>query len=140
MNVVRAIVAAGASLIFPGAGHALIREWSRALLFSGLFILSVWVFLPVDELTAAVSSGAFADVPGILETETSMIDQFMFTLVVVFAAFDAGLSALGLAQRSGGTGSEPTCPYCRKPLDEDLAFCHWCTTPLESDGEESASS
>jgi predicted amidophosphoribosyltransferase len=24
-----------------------------------------------------------------------------------------------------------TCPNCGKELDEDIDFCHWCTTQLE---------
>lgn len=131
MTWIRALVAAGLSIFLPGAGHALIRDWGRAIVFAGLFVTATVIFLPGDAWTA-VSTGSYADVPGILETEMTVLAQFTLAFLVLFAAIDAGLQALGLTQRPSQETNEPSCPNCGKTLDVDLEFCHWCTARLDS--------
>ena len=131
MNWMRALAAAGLSLLVPGAGHALVRAWGRALIFFSLFIASIALLFPVEALWDAAGDGAVTDVPGIVEAETSIIAQFTVWFLVLFAAIDAGFHALGLSQGPGGGDDGPSCPQCGKPLDDDLSFCHWCTTRLD---------
>lgn len=144
MTWIRALAAAGLSIFLPGAGHALIRDWGRAIVFAGLFAAALVVFLPGEQLWTAVSAGSYAAVPDILETETTMLAQFTLSFLALFAAIDAGIQALGLAPGQGrgasrpGAADEPTCPNCGKTLDEDLDFCHWCTTRLEPEADETA--
>ena len=133
MTWIRALAAVGLSIFLPGAGHALIRDWARAAVFAGLFVASLVIFLPLDQLWAASADGAYMDVPEILEAETTMLEQFTIMFLTLFAAIDAGFQAMGLTQSRGRSESSdvPTCPACGKPLDTDLEFCHWCTTRLE---------
>lgn len=141
MNWMRALVAAGLSLLLPGAGHVLVRAWGRALIFFSLFLASIALLFPVEALWNAAADGAVTDVPGIVDAETSIIAQFTVWFLVLFAAIDAGFHALGLAQGPSGDGDGPSCPQCGKPLDDDLSFCHWCTTRLDvSEDEEPVSS
>ena len=134
MTWIRALAAAGLSVFFPGAGHALIRDWARALLFAGLFVLTAVFFFPLESLSAADS---VSEATTIFEAETSRINQFMLSFIVFFAAVDSALRALGYppgADSNGGSDG-PSCPECGRELDEDIEFCHWCTTRLEPETE-----
>ena len=133
MTWIRALVAAGLSVLLPGAGHALVRDWIRALLFAGLYIATAAIFLPTEQLSAAATMTEAMD---ILTTETALIDQLVLSFIVVFAAVDAAFRALGIPPGSneGGENDAPSCPQCGRELDEELEFCHWCTTRLDSYG------
>ena len=125
---IRTIAAVGLSVLFPGAGHALLRDWVRALLFAGLFTTAVALLLPVDPLAAATS---VSEVQAILMDEPRTT-QFVLGFMLVFAAADAGFRALGFPPGSAARAAdEPACPSCGRELDTDLEFCHWCTTRIE---------
>ena len=136
MTWIRALFAAGLSLVFPGAGHALLRDWIRAAFFGGLFVMTVALFVPLEALSDAGSFGETVEVLNDLD----WIVQFSLSFVLLLAAVDAGFRAMGFPPGEESTTEGPTCPHCGKPLDEDLAFCHWCTTRLEppADLEENA--
>ncbi|WP_255191078.1 zinc ribbon domain-containing protein [Natronobeatus ordinarius] len=135
MTWLRALAAAGLSVFLPGAGHALLRDWVRALLFAGLFVSALYVFLPTQQLSAAGSMAAAMDVA---TAELSRIDRFVLSFIVVFAAVDAGFRAMGFSSSATGDGDGASCPYCGKELDEDLEFCHWCTEPLVPEADPEA--
>ena len=140
MTWLRALAAAGLSVLLPGAGHALIRDWIRALLFGGLFISALVVFMPSTDQVAA--AGSVTDGMDVVTEETSTLSQYIITFIILFAAIDAGFRAMGFPPQSADATDEPTCPECGKELDGDLSFCHWCTTRLEppgTDDEEGAS-
>ncbi|WIV68708.1 DUF7575 domain-containing protein [Natrialbaceae archaeon AArc-T1-2] len=141
MTWIRALAAAGLSVFLPGAGHALLRDWIRALLFAGLFVSSVVIFFPIAELSAA---GSTADAMAVVEAETSTVNQLFVTFIVLFAAVDAALRAVNVPPGTGGDTDGTSCPSCGKELDEDLEFCHWCTTRLgggdENETEEKPAS
>lgn len=134
MTWIRAISAAILSIIMPGAGHVLLRDWARVILFGGLYVLGVYFFVPIEPLMAAESMGAMMET---METETSMVNQFFLMFIVLFATVDSTFRALGLPPTSSGNNDGPTCPACGKELDKDLSFCHWCTTRLEAPEEDS---
>jgi len=138
MTWIRALAAAGLSVFFPGAGHALIRDWGRALLFAGLFVLTAVFFFPLESLSAA---GSVSEATTIFETETSRLNQFMLSFIVFFAAVDSALRAVGYPRGAGSNAGDdgPSCPHCGKELDEDIDFCHWCTTRLEPETEREES-
>jgi hypothetical protein len=123
----RPAVAAAFALVVPGAGHAYARAWIRALLWSALFVTSLW-FLVSDGLLAGVPSldvlaDAYSDTP----------DLVLFALAVwVMNVVDAYLTT---SRRNRRVSDGQSCPHCGKRIDGDLDFCHWCTTPL--DGHES---
>ena len=136
MNLVRALAAVILSLVFPGAGHLLVRDWIRAFFFASFFVAMVVLFLPLEAIGDAAIEGSFTDAAALVESETSTIEQLTLYSVVMFAAFHAGLKALGLTEPPGGDGGGGEgCPHCGKPLDNDLSFCHWCTTRLEVEEE-----
>ncbi len=130
MTLARALIAASLSLLFPGIGHAVIRDWVRAMFFSGLFVMAIALAFSTDQLSAMTS------IDGIwtaLTQETSQLDRFMFGFLVLFAATDALFRGLGTIGSNDVEG--PTCPHCNRELDTDLEFCHWCTARLEPPAE-----
>lgn len=139
MTWLRALLAAGLSVIMPGAGHVLVRDWLRAALFAGLFLSASALFLPIEQLAAAGpitnvdEITAYADV---MSEETDSMTQFLLSFIALFAAIDATFRALGYPPGGADTADGPTCPECGKEIDEDLAFCHWCTTRLEPEASD----
>ncbi|WP_254767283.1 zinc ribbon domain-containing protein [Salinilacihabitans rarus] len=133
MRWIRALAAGGLSVLVPGAGHALLRDWVRALLFAGLYVSAVAVFLPTEGIAAADSMAAAMDV---VSEETTSIDRFALSFLVLFAAIDASFRALELTPGTRRSTDGPTCPNCGREVDEELDFCHWCTTRLEPVEEE----
>ncbi|WP_049920071.1 zinc ribbon domain-containing protein [Halobiforma nitratireducens] len=133
MTWLRALAAGGLSILFPGAGHAVLRDWARALVFAGLYLSAIVIFLPTDQLLAAesITEGMEA-----ATQETDTIGQFALSFIVLFAAIDATFRALGFPPDTTDATEGPTCPQCGKELDEDLEFCHWCTTRLEHPDDE----
>ncbi|ELY59574.1 zinc ribbon domain-containing protein [Natronolimnohabitans innermongolicus] len=136
MTWLRAIFAAGLSVFLPGAGHLVLREWLRALLFGSLYFATVWLFFPIEEMAAAGSTSEMMD----LAADVDMLSQLTLIFVTLIAALDATFRALGYPPESTDDGDAgPSCPHCGKELDEDLEFCHWCTTRLEPEtGDENA--
>ncbi|ELY60358.1 zinc ribbon domain-containing protein [Natronococcus sp. A-GB1] len=130
MTWIRALAAAGLSVLLPGAGHVFIRDWIRGLAFGGIFVASLAILFPTDQIAAADSlSGAVS----VITTETDTISQFVISFIILFAAIDATFRSMGFppGSNNGADHDGPSCPHCGKPLDEDLTFCHWCTTRLE---------
>ncbi|OVE84582.1 zinc ribbon domain-containing protein [Natronolimnobius baerhuensis] len=133
MSWFRALLAGGLSVILPGAGHAVLRDWVRALIFAGLYLSAIALFFPVEQIASAGSITEGAE----LAQETETMGQFVLSFIVLFAAIDATFRSLGFPPNSSSADVEgPTCPECGKELDDDLEFCHWCTTRLEPRGEE----
>ncbi|RQH03237.1 zinc ribbon domain-containing protein [Natrarchaeobius oligotrophus] len=135
MTWLRALAAAGLSVLLPGAGHALIKDWLRMLVFSGLYFTAVVLFLPPPNEIAAV--GSLTESMEFVASEIDTMGQFVLSFIVLFAAIDATFRALGFPPGSNGDSADgPSCPHCGKELDEDLSFCHWCTTRLEPEEPE----
>ncbi|MCW8173054.1 MULTISPECIES: zinc ribbon domain-containing protein [Natrialba] len=130
MTWLRALAAAGLSVLMPGAGHALIRDWLRTLVFAGLYLSAIVIFLPsIEQITAIESVGEGMELVG---DEIDTMGQFVLSFIVLFAAIDATFRAMGFPPGSSNESVDgPSCPECGKELDEDLTFCHWCTTRLE---------
>ena len=132
MTWIRALAAAVLSLFLPGAGHALIRDWMRALLFASVFTLTVALILPVEELFGA---GSLSGAMDIISSEPAL-SQFLLSFMLLFAALDAGFRAMALPVGPNAADG-PVCPHCGRELDVELEFCHWCTTRIEYHDPES---
>ncbi|WP_254522353.1 zinc ribbon domain-containing protein [Natrinema caseinilyticum] len=134
MTWLRALFAAGLSVIMPGAGHVLVRDWLRAALFAGIFLSASALFLPTDQIAAAgpiTSPNELFEQASIMAEETDAMARFFLMFIALFAAIDATFRVLRPQSGGGGDAEGTTCPQCGKEVDEDLAFCHWCTTRLE---------
>jgi len=120
-------LAALLALPLPGLGHVYLREWLRAGLWFGLVVTVAWWLVPMSvyvgtELTfesilaASRSVPAEANVAILFITSLSMVDAYM-------------MASRGNREQAIEEGA--SCPHCGRELDEDLEFCHWCTTELE---------
>ncbi|MFA9415772.1 zinc ribbon domain-containing protein [Natrinema sp. HArc-T2] len=138
MTWLRAILAAGLSVILPGAGHVLARDWLRAAVFAGLFLAASAFLLPIEQLAAAQPASydeAIAQATAMAE-DTDPMAQFSLSFIALFAAIDATFRALGYPSGGDENADGTTCPHCGKDVDPDLEFCHWCTTRLEPDAPD----
>jgi hypothetical protein len=122
-------LAALLAFVQPGLGHVYLRAWVRALLWFGLWVVTVLFIAPIPEAGGGVvetllrAMSAF----GALSLEASLA----IVSVTVFSTLDA----YWLAARTNEyrDPESPRCPNCGHEVDADLEFCHWCTEPLEWD-------
>ncbi|MFB6224067.1 MAG: DUF6677 family protein [Haloarcula sp.] len=124
----RPLLAAVLAFIFPGLGHFYLRRWGRGLLWLGLMFMLSLLFIitgtvqPVSELTVDAITAAYQTRP----TEVTIASVVITTLNVVDAYWVA-VNENETQEIEAGT----TCPSCGKELDQDIDFCHWCTTQLD---------
>lgn len=126
----RPLIAAALSL-YPGLGHAYLRRWLRALLWFGLVVSAVAFVAPEAALDGSV--GVFEGAQMISEN-LSTVEEFALVSILGFSMLDAYLLAEHGERRDDD--GVPTCPHCGQELDEDLDFCHWCTSRLDEPTEE----
>ena len=124
-------LAALLALPVPGLGHVYLREWLRAALWFGLVVSVAWVLVPSSvyadaEFTVGSLMAASRSVP----TEANVAILFVTSLSMLDAYM---MASAGNQQRAVEAGT--TCPHCGRELDEDLEFCHWCTSELDGTGQ-----
>lgn len=132
MNVNRrGAVAAVLSFVYPGVGHAYLREWLRALGWVALSLATAYVLVP----TATVQTYQHAIESGNLAALSAASIPLQATLGILAVRLcnvvDAYLLAVRQTTPSRTDDGRPACPVCGKELDTDLDFCPWCTTELE---------
>jgi len=122
------------SFFLPGLGHVYLREWLRSAMWLAFAVSAVLLFVPLPDAatTGAESVGAAFD-SAMQATQDLPLEALLPVWIVrIFSAIDAYWIAL---QFEPETEEDERCPACGKPVDEDLDFCQWCTTPLpERDG------
>lgn len=131
----RSLVASTLALVYPGLGHLYLRAWLRAIAWFVVALIAAAMVMP-ESAYAAYEAEGFS---GLLEASQNLpMDVILSMLVVrVLNAVDAYLTGL----QQSVTKAEPetaagTCPECGKELDEELDFCPWCTTRLETEDTE----
>ena len=120
------------AVCYPGLGHVYLREWLRSLLWLLLAVAAAVLF--VDGSAIDESASVLANVEAIYAA-MSPLELGSLSAVLVFSIVDAYRLARErqrVAARRDGTEAA-ACPHCGKPLDDDLTFCHWCTTRLEGE-------
>lgn len=128
----RPVVAALLSFLQPGLGHLYLREWLRAVVWSGLWFGTL--AMVVDAAGASLGTAeALAAVVGFFATVDGLPFEAVAGLfaVTAFATFDAFWIAARNNRRLD-TGTR-RCPRCDGELDPTLEFCHWCTTRLDDE-------
>jgi hypothetical protein len=119
------------AIVYPGLGHLYLREWIRAILWFGLILSASAFLLPAEAVPQSFSLEAMRTATRSLPVEVSLAILAVSALSVA----DAYWLATRQPQASAPAGTT-TCPNCGEELDEDLDFCHWCTTRLDEPGEE----
>ncbi|AGN00201.1 hypothetical protein L593_01240 [Salinarchaeum sp. Harcht-Bsk1] len=129
-------LAALLAFLYPGLGHLYLREWARSLLWFVLGVGTVALALPEN----AVSEASVTDPNSIvtasetMTAEASTVGLLVVVTVFAFSIADAYTIARGARARrvrEAAGETTPDCPVCGHELDEDLDFCHWCTTRLD---------
>lgn len=134
------ILAAALSALFPGLGHAYLGAWGRSLVWLSTVIaavaLVVWetgidpdaydAVVPfLRTVFAGVSPLGIASV--VLLMSANVLDAFRIGQVV-----EREESAVHDEASADRTGEDlRTCPECGREVEDDLDFCHWCTTEFE---------
>ena len=129
-------LAAVLAFLYPGLGHLYLREWARSLLWFALGVGTVALALPQDAVADAsvTDPNSIVNASETMTAEASTVGLLVVVTVFAFSIVDAYTIARGArarrAREAAGTAT-PDCPVCGRELDEDLDFCHWCTTRLD---------
>ncbi|WP_244605193.1 zinc ribbon domain-containing protein [Halorussus halobius] len=117
------------SFFLPGLGHGYLREWLRSAMWFAFAMSAVLLFVEFPDAAATGTESLGAAVDAAIEATNDVPLEALLPLWVVrvFSAVDAYWMAL---QRDPDDEDGERCPACGKPVDADLDFCQWCTTPL----------
>ncbi|MFC6756119.1 MULTISPECIES: DUF6677 family protein [Haloarcula] len=128
-------LAALLAFIYPGLGHVYLREWLRALLWFGL-VFSSTTLLINDSLMAPLSDGVSLEALLTVSQNIPMEASVVLFVITAFSMADAFYMATrGNAEAETEVVAGADCPHCGKELEDDLDFCHWCTTKLDRGAE-----
>ena len=114
------------AFIYPGLGHVYLREWLRAVLWFGLVVSTTTLLVGEEVLPDSFTLDALVAASRAMPLEASIS---LLAITVLSMADAYWMAARG--NRTAEVVSGQTCPVCGKELDEDLDFCHWCTTELK---------
>lgn len=124
---VRAAIAIGLSVLYPGLGHVYLREWIRAIAWFAIAILAAMLVMPVELVEATETEGLSV----LLRTSEFLTFEAITALLAIrmLNAIDAAILALKPTEPEPPTNN---CPNCGGELDDDIDFCPWCTLQLDS--------
>ena len=125
-------LAALLAVLATGLGHLYLRRWRRALgWIVALVAVSVLFVDPgtADALLAGNAVDPLAVAPIAVVGGFSVVDAYLLA---------SARNALVQRQAAIEAGQLTHCPNCGKELDDDLEFCHWCSTDLERFGDSDA--
>ena len=120
-------------MLTPGLGHLYLREWFRAVIWFGLILSATSILVPVSTAPTAMTVETIYQVSVSAMENAPMRNQIALFAITSLSMIDAYWMATRGNQRAA-TADGVRCPYCGKEIDEDLEFCHWCTTRLEPQG------
>ncbi len=122
------------TVLIPGLGHIYLRLWLRAILWLAIYVTATTLILPDGVTPDSLSFDAFVSAGESISPEAALL---VFS-ITVFCILDAYMMTNHINKHvRRASGAAPTaCPNCGKDLDEDLGFCHWCTTEFETQPEE----
>jgi hypothetical protein len=127
------LVAALLGVVVTGLGHLYLRRWLRAIGWIGVSVAASTLFVPESTISVFSSetlNGPVSALPIVLISALSVIDAYLIATVRRRTENTQADNPVGPA----GSNESLACPNCRKPVDPDLGFCHWCTA--EFDGQD----
>lgn len=136
MSSRRRIVVAGVlSLLVPGAGHAYLRAWIRAVAWFSIAVATAALVVP-EATQGTLQAGSLESV---IQQSINMPAQVHVAVFVisVLSAIDTTILVVRADRRTATLeGEAGTCPNCGGDLDKDIAFCPWCSTRLDHESDE----
>lgn len=117
------------TILVPGLGHLYLRLWLRAILWLVLYITATAFVLPDNATPDSFSIDAFVAASDAVPLQAALL----VLGISLFCILDAYMMSNHINQEHRRESGEAvsTCPNCGKTVDDDLDFCHWCTTRLE---------
>lgn len=122
------------TVIVPGLGHVYLKLWLRALLWLALYVTATTFVLPGGATPASFSVEAVVEASQAIPLESALLVLGISVVCLVDVYMMTSHINNRVRQVSGEVPQ--SCPNCGKELDEDLTFCHWCTTKLDEPVEE----
>ena len=130
-------LAAVLSFLAPGLGHFYLREWVRGILWFGLITVASSILVPDLSAPVALTADSILATSEELSAMMSWDAKIALIGVLLLSVADAHRIAIQ-ANTNAAIEEGEKCPHCGKPADEDIDFCHWCTTPLDQSSGFSA--
>jgi hypothetical protein len=127
------LIAVVLAVLYPGLGHVYLRRWGRAFLWFVTIIATVVWLVPPAAMPSTLSIDAIMQARQNVPDHVALVALVLSALSVVDAYWIAANSGEPEDPTSPvGEDGTQTCPNCGKELDENLDFCHWCTTEFET--------
>ncbi|SFS02057.1 hypothetical protein SAMN05216559_2591 [Halomicrobium zhouii] len=123
-------LAAALALLSPGLGHVYLREWLRAVVWFGLMFAATELLVPVPPMPAEVTVTSVLEASQMAAEQVDAPSRLALFAITALSMADAYWIATR-GNRQAATDEGVSCPHCGREVDEDLEFCHWCTTRLE---------
>jgi membrane protein implicated in regulation of membrane protease activity len=127
-------LAAVLAFIYPGLGHAYLREWLRALLWFGLLYMTAVLAVPASALPESGAGFSLETIMAIVQAIPTWASLVILVLSVLNIA-----DAYRLARQRDGRSETVTenetnsrCPHCGHETDAEFDFCQWCGEPLDA--------
>lgn len=117
-------------MLSPGLGHVYLREWLRAVLWFGLILGATSQLVNVSPTPAELTVSAIVNTSMAAAEDVPLRSRLALFAITSISMADAYWIATRGNQQAA-TDEGVSCPHCGREVDEDLAFCHWCTTRLE---------
>lgn len=117
-------------MLSPGLGHIYLREWLRAVVWFGLMLSATSILVPVTPTPVELSLTAVIDTSVAAAEAVPFRSQLALFAITMLSMADAYWIA-SQGNKQAETEEGLSCPHCGRELDEDISFCHWCTTRLE---------
>lgn len=119
------------AVVQPGLGHVYLRRWGRAVLWFGLAVSTALVFVPEVATPSPESLGGILD--AVIATQRELPAYAAAALFTVRLLNTLDAYWVALRSNAAEVTAAASCPTCGKELDEDLEFCHWCTTRYDAE-------
>lgn len=125
-------------MFVPGLGHLYLRLWGRAILWVGLTALGVVLAVPRERWPDSISLEAvlapFQSLP--LESIVLLSGVLALCIVDVYLMALRRNELIEQTERIAAGEAPRCCPNCGKEIDQDIDFCHWCTTEIGAEDRE----
>lgn len=121
------------TILLPGLGHVYLRLWLRSALWLALYLAGTSYILPDGATPEEFSVDAFVAAGEAVPLEAGLL--VLGISVVCLVDVYMMTSYINDRVRRVSRDSPENCPHCGKELDDDLSFCHWCTTELDDPAE-----
>lgn len=121
------------TVFVPGLGHIYLRLWGRAILWLALSILASYLLVPDSVVPESFSADAIlaASQTIAIESAVVLLGVSLLCMVDVYVMARQINEYVARQETGGDPNAAHRCPNCRKELDPDIDFCHWCTTELD---------